>query len=79
MRRSIQYVDAAALVIDGRHSRGQRDLTFDFFRIIIAHGISVSDPALTLNRAGNEQQILCQRGLTAAAVTQQADIADVLY
>jgi len=77
--RSIQYVDAAALVIDGRHSRGQRDLTLYFFRIIVAHGISVSDPALTLDGAGNEQQILCQRGLTAAAVTQQANVADVLY
>ena len=77
--RSIQHVDAAALIVDRRHSGGQRDLTLDLFGIIITNGIAVRDSAHTIDGAGHKQQALCQRSLTAAAVTQQADVTDVLY
>ena len=77
--RSIQHVDAAALIVDRRHSGGQRDLTLDLFGIIITNGIAVRDSAHTVDGAGHKQQALCQRSLTAAAVTQQADVTDVLY
>ena len=77
--RSIQHVDAAALIVDRRHSGGQRDVTLDLFGIIITNGIAVRDSAHTVDGAGHKQQALCQRSLTAAAVTQQADVTDVLY
>ena len=77
--RRIQHIDAAALIIDGGHSRGQRNLTLDLFGIIITNGIAVRDSAHTVDGAGHKQQALCQRSLTAAAVTQQADVTDVLY
>ena len=77
--RRIQHIDAAALVLQGRHSGGDGDLTLRLLRIIITDGISIGAAAHPVNSAGHIQKTLCQSGLTAATVAQQTDVTDVLY
>mgnify|MGYP005863123111 CR=1 FL=1 len=77
--RGIQHIDAAALIIDGGHSHGQRNLTLDLFGIIITNGIAVRDSAHTVDGAGHIQKALCQSGFAAAAMAQQADITNGVY
>ena len=77
--RRIQHIDAAALVLQGRHSGGDGDLTLRLLRIIIADGISIGAAAHPVNGAGHIQKTLCQSGLAAATVAQQTDVTDVLY
>ena len=77
--RGIQHIDAAALVLQGRHGGGKGNLTLDLLGVVIAHGISVGHTAHAVDGAGYIQQALRQGGLTVSAVTQQTDVADVLY
>ena len=77
--RRIQHIDAAALVLQGRHSGGDGDLTLRLLRIIIADGISISAAAHPVDGAGHIQKTLCQGGLAAATVAQQTDVTNVLY
>ena len=68
-----------ALIVDRRHSGGQRDLTLDLFGIVITNGIAVRDSAHTVDGAGHIQKALCQSGFAAAAMAQQADITNGVY
>ena len=77
--RRIQHIDAAALVLQGRHGGGQGDLTLGLLGIIITDRIAVRAATHAVDGSGHKQQALRQGGLAAAAVAQQADIADVLY
>ena len=74
---SVQHVDLHALVVDGGHGQGDRDLALGLLAIIIANGVAVRGLAQTVNGTGDIQHALHQRGLTTAAVTQQADVANV--
>ena len=51
-------------------------MTADLLGVVIADGISVGVLADAVDCAGHVKQALSQRGLAAAAVTQQTDIAD---
>ena len=77
--RRIQHVDLAALVFQGGHRSGDGDLAAGFLGIVIADRISVRGSAHALDGAGHVEQALCQGGLSASAVSQQADVTDVLY
>ena len=77
--RGIQHVDAAALIVQRRHGGGQRDLPLGLLGIIVTDGIAVCRTAHPVDGAGHIKQALRQSGLAAAAVAQQADVADVLY
>ena len=76
---SIQHIDLTSLVLQRSHRGGDGDLTLDLLLIVIAYGISVGTLAHAVDGAGHIQQALDQSGLTASTVTQQADVADVLY
>ena len=77
--RGVQHVQAAARELQRRHGGGQGDLPLGLLGIIIADGVAVSHTAHPVDGAGHIKQALRQGGLTAAAVAQQADVADVLY
>ena len=77
--RGIQHIDPAALVLQGRHSGGKGDLALGLLGIVVADGVAVHHTAHAVQGAGHVKQALCQGGLTVSAVTQQADVADVLY
>ena len=77
--RGIQNIDPAALVLQRRNGGGDGNLTLDLFGIIVADGISVRHAAHAVNGAGDVNQTFGQGGLPAAAMSQQADIPDVLY
>ena len=75
--RRVQHVDLHALVVDGGHGQGDGDLALDFLRIVIANGVAVRGLAQAVGDAGDVQHALHQGGFPAAAVAQQADIANV--
>ena len=77
--RGVQHVDAAALILQGRHSGRKGNLPLGLLRIVITNGISVGAAAHPVDGTGDIQKALRQSGLATAAVTQQADVADVLY
>ena len=77
--RGVQQVDLAALVLQGGHGGGNRNLPADLLGVIVADGVAVSAGTHALEGTGHEQQALGQGGLAAAAVAQKADVADVLH
>ena len=76
--RAVDHVDLLAAEGNGSESRGNRYLALDFFRVVVADGVAVGDLALAVDGAGQVEHVLGKGGLAAAAVTEQADIADVL-
>ena len=76
--RAVDHVDLLAAEGNGSDSRGDRYLTLDLFRVVVADGVAVVDLALTVDGTGQVEHVLGKGGLAAAAVTEQADIADVL-
>ena len=77
--RSVQNIDLAALILQRGHRGGNGYLTLDLFRVVVAHSIAVHGLAHTVQSAGHVKQALCQSGLSVTTVTQQADVANVLY
>ena len=75
--RAVENIDLAAAEVYGSDGSCNCDLTLDFFGVIVADGISVGDLAHTVDSAGREQHALSKAGLTAVAVTHEADVADV--
>ena len=75
---AVEHIDLAAAEINGRDGGGDCDLALDLFSVIVADGVAVSDLAHTVDSAGAEQHALGKAGLTAVAVTYEADVADVL-
>ena len=73
----VQNVDLDAIV--GHRGHGQRNgnLALNLLRVIIANGVSIRGLAQTVGHAGDIQNTLHERGLAAAAVSQQADVANV--
>ena len=76
--RAVDHVDLLSAEGNGSESRRDRYLALDFFRIVVADGVAVGDLALPVDGAGQIEHILGKSGLAAAAVTEQADIPDVL-
>ena len=77
--RSVQDIDLAALIFHGSHRGGDGDLTLGLLGVVVADSVAVYGAAHTVDGAGEEQHALCQGGLAVSAVTQQTDVADVLY
>ena len=73
---SIQQVDLHVVVFQRNDGGGDRNMTADLLGVVIADGVSVGVLADAIDGAGHVKQALSQRGLAAAAVTQQTDIAD---
>ena len=74
----VQHVDLTATVLHRRHGQGDGDLAPDLLGIVVTNGIAVHGRTHTDGAAGQIQHALCQGGLSVAAMSQQADIADVL-
>ena len=75
--RGVHHIDLHAVVHNGRHGEGNGDLTLDLLGIVITNGVAVRRLAQAVGNAGEIQHTLHQRGFSAAAVTQQADVANV--
>ena len=75
--RAVENIDLAAAEVYGSDGSCNCDLTLDFFGVIVADGVAVGDLAHTVDSAGREQHALSKAGLTAVAVTHEADVADV--
>ena len=75
---AVEHIDLAAAEINGRDGGGDCDLALDLFSVIVADGVAVGDLAHTVDSAGAEQHAFGKAGLTAVAVTYEADVADVL-
>ena len=76
--RCVQDIDLAALVLNGGHRSGQRNLTANLLGIEITDGISVGHLAQAVGPAGGIQHTLGQGSLSVSAVAQQTDVTDVL-
>ena len=76
--RAIEDVDLAAAEIDRRDAGRDRDLALDLLGIVVTDGVAVGSFALTVDRAGQVQHALGERGLAAAAMSEQAHVTDVL-
>ncbi len=76
---SVQHVDLTAIVLNGGHRGGDGNLAVDLFGIIITNGVSVGRIAQTGGTTGQKQHTLGQGGLSVATVSQQTDVADILY
>ena len=74
--RGIQNVDLGVVVLDGDDGGRNRNITADLLGVIVADGISVGVLAHPVDGTGHIQQALCQGGLSASAVAQQADITN---
>ena len=72
----IQQVDLHVVIFQRNDGGGDRNMTADLLGVVIADGVSVGVLADAVDCAGHVKQALSQRGLAAAAVTQQTDIAD---
>ena len=77
--RGVQHVDLTALVFQGGHGGGDGNLTLGLLGVVVTDGVAVHGLAHAVDGAGHIEQALCQSGLSASAVTQQADVANVLY
>ena len=76
--RSVQKIDLHVLVLDGSHGEGDGYAALDLLGVVVADGVAVGDTAHAVDGAGGEEHALSQSGLAAAAVAQQADVADGL-
>ena len=76
--RAVEHVDLAAAEVDRRDAGRDRDLALDLFGIVITDGVAVGRLALAVDRARHIQHALGECGLTAAAMAEQAHIADIL-
>ena len=74
---AVKNVDLAAAEVYGGDGGRDGDLALDLFSVIVADGASVGDLAHTVDSAGREQHALSKAGLTAVAVTHEADVANV--
>ena len=74
---SVEDVDLDVLIFDGGDCQGNGDASLDLLGIVVAGGIAVGNLAETVRAAGKEKHALSERGLAAAAVTEQADVAYV--
>ena len=75
--RSVNDVDLGASVFYGSNGSGDGYTAAYFFGIVVADGVAVSVLAHTVDCAGDIKQAFDQSGLTAAAVAQKADVADI--
>ena len=75
--RGVQHVDLHPVVQHGGHGQGDGNLALDLLRVVIANGIAVRRLAQAVGNAGDIQHALHQGGFPAAAVTKQADVANV--
>ena len=64
------------MIFQRNHRGGDGNVAADLLGIIIANGVAVGILAHTVNGTGHVEQALCQSGLAASAVTQQADVAN---
>ena len=76
--RAVEHVDLAAAEVDRRDAGRDRDLALDLFGIVVTDGVAVGGLALTVDRTSHVQHALGERGLAAAAMAEQAHIADIL-
>ena len=74
----IHHVDLHALVVDRCKCQRNRDLALDFFCVVVTGGVAVGRFAETIRALGHKEHLLCQRGLTGAAVAQQRDITNII-
>ena len=75
---AVEHVDLAAAVVHRGDAGGNGDLALDFFRVIVTDGVAVGNLALTVDGAGHVQHAFSERGFAAAAVPEQAYVADGL-
>ncbi len=72
----VQHVNLHIFVFQRHHGGGDGDVTLDLLGIVIANGVAVGILADPVNGTGHVKQTFGKGGLTAAAMTQQTDIAD---
>ena len=74
---AVKNIDLAAAEAYGSDGSRDGNLALDLFSVIVADGIAVGDLAHTVDSAGRKQHAFGKAGLTAVAVTHEADVADV--
>ena len=74
---NIDHVEHLLVPVNGGNSRADGDLSLDFFRFKVGHGVAVFRAALTVDCAGSEQQCLHQRRFAFAAMPHEGDVTDV--
>ena len=74
----VDKVQLALVIFHRNDGRGDGILSLLLFVVKVGNGRAVGAFAETGDRLGGEQHALAQGGLAVAAVSQQADVADVV-
>ena len=74
----VQQVDLEAVVLDGRHGQGDRDVLAGLLGLEVGHGGAVLDPPEAVGGPGRVTHRLDQRGLAGAPVTNDQDVSDMI-
>ena len=64
------------MILYGDDGGGNGNITADLLGVVVTDGVAVGVLAHPVDGTGHIQQALCQGGLTASAVAQQADITN---
>ena len=75
---SIHDVDFDTFIFKRCGSGRYGDLTANFFRVVVANGISVSNGAETIRRTGDIEHRLCQRSFAVRSMTGQSNVSDIV-
>ena len=74
----VEDVDLGVVPFEGRDPQVDRHMALLLIWIVVADGVAVLDAARAGDGLGGEQQRLGERGLPAAAMAEESDIADFI-
>ena len=74
----IHDVDLHVVILHGSEGQRNGDLALDLLGVVVAGGVAVHSLAEAVGSLGHKEHLLSQGGLTGAAVTQQANIANFI-
>ncbi len=72
----VEQIDLVVFVLERKQGSGQRQLAADLLVLEVGDRVAFFDLTHPVDGAGMEQERLAQRGLSAAAVRDQGDVAD---
>ena len=74
----VHNIDLDIIILHGSKSQRNGNLALDLLGVVVAGGVAVHGLAETIGPLGHKEHLLSQGGLTGAAVTQQANIANFI-